>query len=731
MSFLRSAVSLATSISFCVVLVLGCRSRAILEQPPVNEAPRPRQIEVPCISQPVAESAVNVTEPLTIETLAEPEDWSMTLEEVVKITLANSEVIREIGGRVIAPNAASVYDPALQELGVEAALSAFDAQIASGISFVRDERAFNNQFFGGGANTRSSNTAAFNLEVSKRAATGTLFAVRNITDYDHNDSPFNEFKSIYNTQMEAQFTQPLLRGNGLDVNRISGPNAQPGTFNGVMIARIRTDIALADFEASVRGLILNVENAYWQLYFAYRNLDAQKAAYEAALASWRNVQNGVEAGTADAEEEALARANYYQAKAAIQNALSGSAGGTGVLGVIGVYSAERNLRILMGVPANDGRLIRPTDEPTSAEAIFDWNESLALSLDRRVELRRQRWIVKQRESELLASRNLLLSQLDLIGLYRWRGFGDDLLGNRDIPNGSAFSDLYSGALQGWQLGLQYSTAIGRRREHAAVRSAELQLSRERAVLRNQELSITNDLSGQFGELARTYAVAQNNFNISVAQRQRLDTATAKYEEGEELLVFVLEAQRNAADADSQFYRSMMDYNMAIANMHFSRGTYMDYMGVKLSEGPWSPESYRSYSKEFRRFKPVMNYCKMEPSAVSRGTYAQTPPQSQAYYDGQDAGQVEPFGQPMPAMIEETDAVSGQTQVEFFEAEEPPTPVFDNSVQLGTPQMRTMPTMMRIEADPSPSITDWSTPDSMTTMPIAPETLSTPYPVIGQ
>lgn len=603
----------------------GCRTTHKLDTPPVTEMPMSRPIETANVDIPVADVAVSTGRPLTVNQVEDPEEWAISLQEVVQITLANSDVIRNIGGRVVsgAAGAPSVYDVALQEVGaggVEAALSAFDAQVASSMTFNRDEQAFNNQFIGGGATSLASNSGDFNLQISKEAATGTQFFVRNVTNYNRNNGPFNLFRSVYNTRMEGEFRHPLLRGSGIDINRIAGPNGSAGNYNGVVLARIRTDIALANFESSVRDLMRDVETAYWNLYFAYRTLDARTAAYEASLASWRTVQDQLEAGTEDAEGEALARANYYQSTVAMQNALSG---GTGT---IGVYSAERDLRLLMGIPASDGRLIRPSDEPSVAKQVFDWEESLGLAFDRRVELRRQKWTIKQREKELVAAKHFLLSQLDLVGLYRYRGFGDDLLGRRDELNGSAFNDLWSGALQGWQLGLSFSTTLGKRREHAAVRAAELQLARERAVLRNQELTVSNNLSGQFAEMERAYIVARANFNRSIAERRRLNAAKAKYDAGEELLEFVLSAQQRTADADSQFYQTVVDYNLAVANMHYQRGTYLDYMGVRLSEGPWSPDSYRSYQKEFRRFKPRMSYCVMQPGAVSNGAYNQRPPQ---------------------------------------------------------------------------------------------------------
>ena len=44
-----------------------------------------------------------------------------------------------------------------------------------------------------------------------------------------------------------------------------------------LVARIRTDISIADFEIGLRDYVSNVENAYWDLYYAYRDLDATSA----------------------------------------------------------------------------------------------------------------------------------------------------------------------------------------------------------------------------------------------------------------------------------------------------------------------------------------------------------------------------------------------------------------------------------------------------------------------
>ena len=96
----------------------------------------------------------------------------------------------------------------------------------------------------------------------------------------------------------------------------------------------------------------------------------------------------------------------------------------------GVLLAERRLRLLMGLPPSDGKLIRPNDEPIAAKIDFDWNQVTREATTRRAELRRQKWQIRRRELELIASKNYLLPRLDAVGRYRWRGFGDDLFPHR-------------------------------------------------------------------------------------------------------------------------------------------------------------------------------------------------------------------------------------------------------------------------------------------------------------
>ena len=229
--------------------------------------------------------------------------------------------------------------------------------------------------------------------------------------------------------LQAEWRQPLLQGAGVQFNRIAGPGATPGNYNGVMLARINTDIALADFEAGVRNLVNDVEDGLLGAVLLLpeprlgegrpRQRPGDVAEDLHPLPHRRQGRRGRERGPGP-------RA-ILQFLRRVESLLAA----TDVAGQFRHryrrYQAESKLRYLMGLAATDGRLIRPKDEPTTAKVSFDWCDVLNEGLVRNVELRQQKWIVKRRELELIAAKNFLLPKLDFDAQYRWLGLGNDLL----------------------------------------------------------------------------------------------------------------------------------------------------------------------------------------------------------------------------------------------------------------------------------------------------------------
>jgi outer membrane protein TolC len=642
------------------------------------------EIEYPNVAEVDEGDTIGTQAPAMLSSSATPNYWDLTLEEAMNLALQHSKVLGDVGGVSLNTPAAlhTKYDPAITEAdpryGVEGALSAYDTTLSASTFFEKNDKALNNVFFGGGTRLLRQDAMVIQAQLTKRAMTGTEFTLRDYIDYDANNSPGNQFPHAYQNNIEMEFRHPLLRGGGIDFNQLAGPSNTPGVINGVIIARINTDIILGEFEISVRDLVSDVENAYWDLYYGYRDLDAKIMARDSALETWRRIralyENGRRGG--EAEKEAQAREQYFRYQAEVENALSGrllngthtnngSQGGT-FQSNHGVYVAERRLRMLLGIPINDGRLIRPADEPSLARVEFDWEETLVEALDRRPEIRRQRWQIKKRELELQANKNFLMPELDLIGRYRWRGFGRNYLVDGNDPGrfDGALNNLFDGDFQEWQLGLELSVPLGKRQAHAAMRHAELQLARDRAILHEQERTIVQSLSNAIADVDRAYSVLQTTYNRRHAARQEVAAVQAAYESDNATLDLLLESQRRQAEADGSYYRSLVEYSLAVKNVQFEKGSLLAYNSIYLEEGRWPEKAYAD-AAERERLRGRVRTMAQAPSYTGNLEQGVFP---QLLVPGDvPAEQPQPAPEPMPEnFVPPVPGVNSEAAVQSFE-----------------------------------------------------------------
>src|SRR5262245_32365595 len=350
------------------------------------------QAESPDLDAHVLAEVEHAGSPLTLSRPEFKEFWDLTLEECVSISLNNSKVIRGgqaarlQNGQIIAGTSegsiitnslgrffGTSYDAAIVESnpgfqqfslfgqptvdggsvdggiagvrqGVEAALAEFDAQLriagnpGSQIFSSTDRPQNVTPAFAGFPTVSDLRNGGMNYELSKRAATGTQFFLRGTTDYDRGNvrGQFQALNSIWTQTLEVEARHPLLRGGGTQINRMP-----------VILARIGADIELTSMEAQLQDMLNNVEVRYWDLYLAYRNLETAKVGRDSALVTWRIVYDKWTEGQEPIQAEAQAREQYFNFRAAVETALRE------------LYNAENELRLLMGLSATDGRLIRP------------------------------------------------------------------------------------------------------------------------------------------------------------------------------------------------------------------------------------------------------------------------------------------------------------------------------------------------------------------------------------
>ncbi len=354
---------------------------------------------------------------------------------------------------------------------------------------------------------------------------------------------------------------------------------------------------------------------------AYRFLETAKIGRDSALGTWRQEYELTKGGKGTSQGEAQSREQYFYFRSQTETALRD------------LFVAENRLRWLMGISPTDGELLRPIDRPTLARVEYEWQAAHAESLVRSAELRRQRWQVKQRETELIVARNQLLPQLDLVGKYSWLGMGDDLItANRrglEFPamGSTAWEELTDGNFQEFSFGLQFTPPrIGARKEMAGVRNGELALAREKARLEDMELNVSHLLTTAIQNLDYNYQVAQTHFNRWVATEQEVESLMAIVEGGKgesdkgNAVDLLLNSQRRRANAQADFYRAVVEYNKSIANVHFRKGSLLEYNNMQLAEGPWPKKAYWDALGKARERDAsyYLDYGVTRPRVISRG-----------------------------------------------------------------------------------------------------------------
>jgi outer membrane protein TolC len=559
----------------------------------------------------------------------------LKLDDALKTALLNAEIIRDnaqflnAGNRLLSnPDFTnSIHDIAIQETntlfgqgGIQAALAEFDATFTTQMMWGANEQPIDTQTVGFNAGDgRRQEFGDFRSQLSKIFANGSQVTLQHnwlYTEDNTNNPAFRPFNSQFTSRgnasadwglptFGAEFRTPLLQGAGTRYTRIAGPIARrptlqstPTVNQGILIARIRTDISLADFENAVQQLIRDTEDTYWELYLAYRTYDAESVATRSALQTWREVRANKDVGKVGAADEAQAQDNYFETRARRENALAS------------LYQTEVRLRRLLGLPVNDQSILRPVDDPMTAQLTPDWQVSLTEALTYRPELRRQKWNIKSLELQHEAAELLVRPRLDFVARYGRNAFGDQLTGGGGAFD-SAYGTLWGGAFEDWGLGFEFSMPIGFRAATTQVQNIEHRISKARATLAEQEKEVSYEVAAIFQQVAQTYQAAKTNFNRRRAAYRRVAAFEAEYRVGRTTVDLLLRAQISLAQAEIAYFSSLVSYNRALNDLNFRKGTILYDRNVYLTESLWTEEAYsdamrRAWERSFAFDAPFLD-----------------------------------------------------------------------------------------------------------------------------
>ena len=525
------------------------------------------------------------TAPITTVRDVERTKRPISLPECLALALEKGRVGDE-SIRVLA------LDPAVAAADIEQAISKFDAVFQSNMTWNRLETPTGLGPF----DAVERDTAEFNGGIFKPLPSGGFGGVNLRTNYDLSDANPG-FNPLYTPSLQFSFEQPLLRGYGTFINQLlpAHPNSflnpvAGSTGPGILLARLAFDQSRAEFERQVQELTLQVEQAYWDLYCAYWTLYSRETALRLALQEWQAGKERFERGQFTVQDLAQIEEQVHFLRGERLAAL-----GTG-LGRPGVLEAERQLRRVIGLPPEDGDQLVPSDTPTVAPYLPNWEGSVRDALALRPELVRARQEVELAYLAVVRDSNALLPDLRFISRYGINGVGSRLAGP-DLNN--AFRSLADNRFQDWTVGVRLDVPIGFRDANAQVRRDRLQLAQRLRALKNQEELAVFEVQRAYRDLIE----AQDQIAIQAARRlaaaRQVKARIEEFRAGLGDINVLLISQRSLADSIRDEQQAICTYNIALAQLERSKGTILTHNNIVINEGPVPESAARRASIHFR------------------------------------------------------------------------------------------------------------------------------------
>ena len=388
------------------------------------------------------------------------------------------------------------------------------------------------------------------------------------------DNRFITFNPQFNTTLQASVVQPLLRGFRTDNTRTQ-----------LLVTAINRDISEIQLRTTVTNTLANVRNAYWDLVFAVQAVDVARRSLQLADKLVEDNKIRVEVGTlapidvVQAEAEAATR---RQALALIEAQ---------------AQTAELALKRLIVSGTDDPRWrarLNPTDRPSLQSEPIDLEAALRNALASRTDLAQSKRSLEINEANLALLRDQSRPQANLVANYGLQGIGGTFLERAgqggDVINtvpggyGDALAFIRDREFPTWNVSLQIAYPIGTNPAEANYQRSRITLEQTRTQMRQVELNIATQVTNIALQVEANWKRVEASRAARELAQRRLEAEQSKFEVGLSTNFFVVQAQRDLADAENVELRAILDYRKSLVDFERVQQTSIGNAGISLNTG---------------------------------------------------------------------------------------------------------------------------------------------------
>ena len=428
-----------------------------------------------------------------------------------------------------------------------------------------------------GAQSLSTLGGAYSLGFSQALDTGTTLGVDFVMNRNSSNSAFNTFNPSYTGLLRYSFSQHLLKDYGRVNNRRQ-----------IRVAQNNQKISETQFERQLIDLVAQAQRAYWDLVFAAEDIKVKQRSMDLAQKTLSDNEIQVRIGT-------LAPIDVVQAESEVANRR--------VQYVTSTYTevqTQDQVKKLITSQGDPGLILAklipsqvvPKPQPSDVPPV---EQAIKIALENRPEIKQLQLDLQNKKIDLEYTKNQLLPAVDLFAAYNQNGVG----GKETIRSGfgptapivaqseggifDAFGQLFGYGYTGYSVGLSVQIPLRNRAaqgENARAMTDE-RIAEQRITSQAQQiaLEVRNALTQVDMNRARIEAATK----ASELSERRLEAEQKKFDLGASTIRFVLEEQRNVAQAQTDELQAIVNYTKALVDIDRAMGMTLKKNNIEIEK----------------------------------------------------------------------------------------------------------------------------------------------------
>src|SRR5438552_2206035 len=442
-----------------------------------------------------------------------------------------------------------------------------------------------------GAQSLSTLGGAYSLGFSQALDTGTTLGLDFVMNRNSSNSAFNTFNPSYTGLLRYSFSQHLLKDYGRVNNRRQ-----------IRVAQNNQKVSETQFERQLIDLVAQAQRGYWDLVFAAEDIKVKQRSMDLAQKTLSDNEIQVRIGT-------LAPIDVVQAESEVANRR--------VQYVTSTYTevqTQDQVKKLITSQGDPGLILAklipsqvvPKPQPSDVPPV---EQAIKIALENRPEIKQLQLDLQNKKIDLEYTKNQLLPAVDLFAAYNQNGVG----GKETIRSGfgptapivaqsegsifDAFGQLFGYGYTGYSVGLSVQIPLRNRAaqgENARAMTDE-RIAEQRITSQAQQiaLEVRNALTQVDMNRARIEAATK----ARELSERRLEAEQKKFDLGASTIRFVLEEQRNVAQAQTDELQAIVNYTKALVDIDRAMGMTLKKNNIEIEKtlisGPTARQRARS------------------------------------------------------------------------------------------------------------------------------------------